>query len=49
MVSASHRIAGNISVVEFDSLLMDFAEREGATDPARRAVATSNMNIKWRA
>ena len=31
-------IAGDIAVVEFDSLLMDFAEREGAiADPARAA------------
>ena len=31
-------IPGNIDVVEFDSLLMDFAEAQGATaDPARPA------------
>ena len=30
-------ISGNIDVVEFDSLLMDFAERRARPDPSRAA------------
>ncbi len=40
-----------VTVVEFDSLLMDFAEREGASLILRGLgpSPTSNMSIRWRA
>jgi len=40
-------IAGNISVVEFDSLLMDFAEREGAQLILRGLRAVADFEYEY--
>jgi pantetheine-phosphate adenylyltransferase len=42
-------LAGVVDVVSFDSLLMDFAERQGASMIVRGRSPTSNMSIRWRA
>ena len=38
-------IPGNIEVVEFDSLLMDFAEAQGAIDDPARAAGGRRLRI----